>query len=246
MSEGLDTPASGGAQQALEAFTGKWRQRWPEWTLAEVFLSAPQRPLALAWAALQQELCDAAWGGSDARPGEAKLAWWAEELAGWGRGMRRHPLGAVLQARATAWPTLAASLPTLAASRGRPGDPAEAANALKSFAHAITLVDAELFGSEGPAGPGTEDIRVALACLQQARFQQGDDGHVPSSLGRAWDADARARWAALLLADWPPMHGPRPRRLWATLAHLRLERGDGVSPAPAWRVVWHAWRAARN
>src|SRR5512141_2186426 len=93
--------------QSASAFADKWRQRWPEWRIAEVFIAPAQRELAIAWFALRQELLDAAWAGSDPRPGEAKLAWWAEELDGWSRGRRRHPLGLTLQRHAAPWSQLA-------------------------------------------------------------------------------------------------------------------------------------------
>ena len=76
-------PAEMSDPQALAAFLDKWRERWPEWSVAEVFIPAHDREMAVAWFALLQELTDAAWGGSDPRPGEAKLGWWAEELLGW-------------------------------------------------------------------------------------------------------------------------------------------------------------------
>src|SRR5690606_14891514 len=87
----LAAPVSDAA--SLEAFLDKWRARWPEWRIAEVFVPAPRRPATLAWLGLRQELADAAWGGADPRPGAAKLAWWSDELRGWASGRRRHPLG---------------------------------------------------------------------------------------------------------------------------------------------------------
>src|SRR5262245_47654992 len=126
--------AAHGHDEAVESFIDKWRARWPEWTVAQVFVPAAQRPVATAWASLLQELTDAAWGGSDARPGEAKLAWWGEELQGWVQGRRRHPLGAVLQRLPAPWAQLAASLPALRESRERPRDRDEAQAAIESFA----------------------------------------------------------------------------------------------------------------
>src|SRR5690606_35745561 len=55
-------------------FTAKWRAQWPEWNIGAVFLPEAQREAAFAWLALLQELTDAAWGGTDATPGLAKLA----------------------------------------------------------------------------------------------------------------------------------------------------------------------------
>src|SRR5688572_15525503 len=112
--------------EALGNFTDKWRARWPEWSVAEVFVPGDQRETVLAWMSLLQELTDAAWGGSDPRPGEAKLGWWLEELQGWSRGIRRHPLGQVVQKLPVPWPRLAGSLPQLRDSRERPVDRQEA------------------------------------------------------------------------------------------------------------------------
>ena len=42
-------------------FIAKWRARWPEWAIAEVFLPASRRESMQAWFALLQELGDAAW-----------------------------------------------------------------------------------------------------------------------------------------------------------------------------------------
>src|SRR3546814_2770338 len=82
------------AMKTADEFTAKWRTRWPEWSIGVVFLPGAQRETAFAWFALVQELTDAAWSGADATPGLAKLAWWNEELQGWAKGARRHPLGA--------------------------------------------------------------------------------------------------------------------------------------------------------
>ncbi|MGH8079499.1 MAG: phytoene/squalene synthase family protein, partial [Lysobacter sp.] len=117
-------------EQALQDFAGKWRARWPEWSVAEVFVPRPQRAIAVAWAALQQELTDAAWGGTDALPGEAKLGWWMEELQGWRMNRRRHPLGLLLQKQNAPWGDLALTLPGLRDSRERPGDRSEAFDSL--------------------------------------------------------------------------------------------------------------------
>ena len=95
---------------ALQGFLGKWRARWPEWAIAETFIPEAQREVAQAWLALREEISEAAWGGQDPRPGDAKLGWWTEELMGWSRGARRHPLGQVLQKRAAPWAELASAL----------------------------------------------------------------------------------------------------------------------------------------
>ena len=118
---------------------------------------------------------------------------------------------------------------------------------LQPLAEAMAAIDAELFGSEGRAGVDHRAAQLVAACLQQARFQQPGDAHVPLSVlaGQA-DGGGRNRWARHLLAHWPTAGGARPRRLWAALARGRLERGDATRPVPTWRVLWRSWRAARN
>jgi phytoene/squalene synthetase len=229
---------------ALANFIDKWRARWPEWNVAEVFVPAAQRPLVLAWATLQQELMDAAWGGTDPRPGVAKLGWWQEELAGWKRGARRHPLGTVLQAHPAPWEALAAALPGLADSRERPGDVREAFASLEPFAQAVADIETILFAGSASA----TDAHLVAATLLHARFAQPGDGQVPlDMLARAGSGDPREAWARELRKQWPTLPaGNRPRRLWAALAARRLGQPDPVRPLSAWTTLRVAWRAARG
>lgn len=246
-------PDAGG--DALADFIDKWLARWPEWTVAEVFVPVAQREAALAWATLQQELTDAAWGGNDPRPGEAKLGWWQEELAGWGRGARRHPLGTVLQRRPAAWAMLAASLPSLRASRERPASVDEAFAAVAPFAEAVARIDAELFGESTGASVDPAEVRQVAAGLLQSRMLKADGqaeadsaAGVPLAvLARAGDADPRPIWAAQLHRQWPPGRpGTRPRRIWLALARARLGQADPARPQAAWKALLTAWRAARR
>lgn len=226
---------------ALESFLDKWRARWPEWNVVQVFVPAQQRELALAWAALQQELTDAAWGGSDARPGEAKLAWWMEELQGWSRGLRRHPLGSALQRQAAPWQALGAAIPSLRESRERPRARADALTALLPFAQAVAAVDSSLFGGTAEAG-----VHAVQASLLQVRLAQLGEAGVPLSALAGKDGATRT-WGRELLAHWPPVgSAPRPRRLWAALARQRLRRGDPALPLPPWTALMAAWRGARG
>lgn len=232
---------------ALDSFIGKWRARWPEWTIAEVFVPRHARETVLAWAALQQELTDAAWGGSDPRPGEAKLAWWQEELQGWSRGRRRHPLGTVLQRQSAPWAGLAAALPALTASRERARDLAEAFATLHPAGEAVASIETALFArvAAGDAsGPGAS---LVVATLLQARFVQPGDSHVPLSvLARPGEADPRAIWGDQLRQRWPgATASTRPRRLWAALARARLHQADPAMPLPPWRALAVSWRGAR-
>lgn len=230
-----------------EGFVAKWRERWPEWPLAEVFIAPAQRPVALAWAALQQELLDAAWGGHDARPGELKLAWWMEELQGWTQGRRRHPLGRVLQRQPAPWAALAAALPALGRSRERPLDADDAFAALESVARAVAGIEASLFDPP-PTASSDAAVPLVTATWLATRTRMGDDAAVPLALlepdgtpGGGLDA-----WRSTLRSRWPEARGgvPRVRRVWAALARARLDSKDAAPAAP--RVLWSAWRAARN
>ena len=246
-------PSSQGEPDALETFIGKWRARWPEWPVAEVFVPPLHRPLALAWAALQQELTDAAWDGSDARPGEAKLLWWQEELQGWALGRRRHPLGASLQRVQAPWSDLAAALPTLRGSRERPRDGAEAFSQLLPLATTAAAIEQALFaGTQADASAA----RLVIATWLQARLARDGVAAVPLSVLALTgensdeikgDRAAEASWREQLLREWPSAgSATRPRRLWAALARTRLTRGRGTQPLVAWMALWVAWRGARD
>lgn len=234
---------------ALQAFIAKWQARWPEWSLAEVFVPQAQRPVALAWAALQQELTDAAWGGSDARPGEAKLLWWQDELHGWSLGRRRHPLGEALQRQRAPWADLAATLPTLGDSRERPADAAEAFDRLLPPATAGAAIEQALFADGRPDEPSA---RLLAATWLQARLARDGALAAPlSALARQRPGDDQeavvAAWREELLREWPAaLHATRPRRLWAAIARARMVRGAADQPLGAWPALWTAWRAARN
>ena len=53
---------------SLDSFVDKWRQRWPEWGLASVFVPAAQRERLSAWLALLQELREPRPAGQDCIP----------------------------------------------------------------------------------------------------------------------------------------------------------------------------------
>jgi len=214
------------------SFIGKWRSRWPEWSVSRVFVPVAQRPVAEAWFTLLQELEEAAWGGSDPTPGLAKLAWWHEELEGWGKGARRHPLGEVLQRQPAPWSPLGRALNALPATRGLPA--ADAAAALAGLAAAVWDCESALFPGErqapaGPAAPGAGAIVLLGARALMA------------------DSDADRSW---LLDHWPsPLPAARPRRIHAALLRARLaalSRGQQPAALPGWRVLAISWRAARS
>lgn len=225
-------------REALQGALDKWRAYWPEWAVAEVFVPAAQREQALAWFALRDELGEAAWGGSDPIPGDAKLGWWAEELDGWARGARRHPLGMALQSTPAPWGNLAACLPALRASRERPRDLDAALFSLEPYAEALAGVAQQLFAATAPA-----PARSVVVSLLAERVLRHPDHATP--LG---DLDSRG-WARNLLGQWPqPGEGTRPGRIHAALVRGRLQRfamGKSVQ-LPRLAVLASAWRAARG
>ncbi|MDQ3289572.1 MAG: phytoene/squalene synthase family protein [Pseudomonadota bacterium] len=241
-----DSGAHPPRSEALESFIRKWLLRWPEWSVAEVFVPEAQRETALAWAALLQELTDAAWSGTDPRPGEVKLAWWQEELHGWAAGRRRHPLGAVLQRQQAPWQPLARSLVALPASRERARDPEEAFATLAEFSAAVAAVESSLFG-EGDGATASSDVDVVAASLLSARAAQPGDAHVPLSFLADAQGPAAQAWRNHLLDNWPSSAAlTRARRLWAALARTRLRQDDAARPLPSWRALLVAWRSARD
>ena len=244
--ENASAPSVAGADAV--AFCDKWRARWPEWRVAEVFLPSAQRSLAPAWSALQQELADAAWGGSDPRPGEAKLLWWQEELHGWSQGRRRHPLGQLLQRHPADWSGLGLALATLGEARARPRDPEHAAAQIGAIAQAAAIIEQQLFLAEAELGQRSEleFETITLQWLHARLVQQGEAGVPLTVLARSGSAPALPGWRAELARRWPQRRaGNRPRQLWSALTLARLQSPD-ERPLPLWRALLLAWRAARN
>lgn len=219
---------------SLDSFLAKWRAQWPEWAVAEVFLPpAAQRQRARAWLALRGELMEAAWGGEDPTPGAAKLGWWEEELAGWSRGARRHPLGLALQKLPLDWPLLAAGIPALRASRSPEGDRAASLRGLEPFARAQAVLSAQLFDATAPAS--TQAMAEALLAEWVL--------HLPVRGVPAAGTDIPSLLALPSLRD-----APRAERIHAALVRARLGRlargAKGPLPAPV--ALLAAWRAARG
>ena len=236
---------------AVDTTLAKWRERWPEWPFAEPFVAPLHRERAVAWFALRDELTHAAWFGSDPRPGEAKLAWWVEELLGWAKGVRRHPLGIVLQREPAAWTVLAAAVPSLLASRERPASIDDAFATLEPFAQGVSTIASTLFGGGNPA-----PARSVVASLLGERALAGDDAVAPlqslAQAGQGAEPGVASRlWARTLLDQWPLPHGGSvPGRLHASMVRERLRRyaagGAPDRPLPAWRALLTSWQGARR
>lgn len=216
------------------SFIDKWRARWPEWEVAAVFVPEAQRALAEAWFSLLQELTDAAWGGADPTPGLAKLAWWQEELGGWAKGARRHPLGKPLQSTPAPWLALGRALPDLRALRGDDDGAPSAAVATtpgEAFAAAVADCEAALFG-----GRADEAARIAvLQGLLGERALLRAESSPGGAAGSGGQGGAKARRTAA---------GSRPRGVLGALVGARAARPD--RPVPPLRALFAAWRGARR
>jgi hypothetical protein len=229
---------------ALDSFLDKWRSRWPEWRVVEVFVPVSQRRLAVAWFALLQEFTDAMNIAGDPLPADAKLAWWGEELRDWSRQRSRHPLGRVLEPNRAPWFELAEALSTLIRLRERPQDPATAFQIVQPLAKAIAEVESALFGSaEGQA------LVVAISAQWlAARLDEAGDAAVPVDFATQ-AGSAQHAWSQALFEQWPARSdGAIPRKLWSALARSRLRRfsaaGEGYAPLSPVRALWLGWRAA--
>jgi len=215
--------------------TGIHRQmaRTLEWAIAEAFIPAAQRPLAAAWFALLHELTHAAWALEPA-PGLAKLGWWQDELNGWAKGIRRHPLGEALLAQPLPWRELATALNGLAVSRETIPENPLAAVDLQPLARAIADCEAILFEIPSPAA-NTDSAHHSI--LTDALAEQALLRGEAEAATRLHSTPTTAPTTAL------------PRRLHAAILAGRLHqlrRGSPVYPLPAWRTLISAWRAART
>lgn len=251
------------ADAAIHAFVGKAWEREPEMRIAAVFCPAPARPVFEAWGALLHELRAAAFELSDARVTEGKCAWWAEELAGWGEGRSRHPLGRGLARIEAPWATLGRAVLELADAESAQADTPAAIAALLGPASTVHAVETALFAPAVPEATVTARAIAVhwLAMRLPAGLATADRGRVPLHLvarhgtaacaepGPARVALLRDWGAELLAAAGPEPAGPLFRRARTAFDRARLARlartGVPVEPVPV-ATLWRAWRAART
>ena len=233
---------------ALDSFLDKWRARWPEWQLAETFVPAPRRRLAVAWFALLQEFEDAMNIAGDPLPADAKLSWWGEELRDWSRRRSRHPLGRVLEPSPAPWDALAETLPELIAARAPAAGIEGAFVALHRYGRAVAAVEASLFDVTA----GEPAIRAIIAQTLAVRLAEAGPTALIGGGNTAEDGEKPAfQVGSALLDQWPlPRQAPRERRIWSALARQRLRRhvaaGAPAAVAPPLRLLLTAWWAARG
>lgn len=153
-------------------FVAKHWQRIPEWQLAAGFLPEASRTLQLDYLALQNEWW-LARAIADETPRFAKLSWWAEELRGWSRGMRRHPLGAQLYSASGRWSAVADALTQ---------------DSTQLLVNALSEVDAEILGI---ATPGASLQRIVA--METALLETDETAEWPSKRSRESEPLSRLR-----------------------------------------------------
>ncbi len=182
-----------GARESAESFIATWRGQWPEWRIAEVFIPPAQRLQAAAWLSLLASWTDAAQTAEPA-PGLAKLAWWQEELHGWSRGARRHPLGLLLQKQPVDWAALAMALPGLM-RRAESFDPTALTHLAKALAMAETALFADKAAADNDEAASLVGLQLTLGLAASAP-QQGQGGVLVRRLMNALHATRKARQKA--------------------------------------------------
>ena len=229
---------------ALDSFLEKWRARWPEWSVAEVFVAPARRDIVVAWFALLQEFEDVLNIAGDPLPADAKLAWWGEELRGWASQRSRHPLGRRLEPVRADWARLADALPTLAEARTVPRDREAGFAALSRYGEAVAAVESGVLGRM----PASQAI---VTQMLSARLMEVGGVAVPVNLRQGADEAGQLRaWATALHEAWPPRDGARERRLLSAYMQgrlLRFARRGEPAPLPSRAsLLFTGWRAARG
>jgi hypothetical protein len=143
------------------------------------------------------------------------------------------------------WAQLAEALPDLVEARTVALDAASAERALANYAEAVAAVEAALFADKPRTGAGRA---VQLQTLAQ-RLQDAGVAGVPRSLLDGDSSTAAQRWAQYLLKGWGSrVPGPRPRRVWSSLARARVAAqaaGKPIEATPV-RTLLRVWWAARG
>ena len=202
---------------ALDSFIDKWRSRWPEWSVAEVFMAPDRRERSLAWFALLQEFEDILNVAGDPLP--APWALLADALPSLVAARERPRDGDAALAALTAYTGAVAEVEAVVLGGSRAAPAALAAQVLAGRL----------------AAAGT----VALPLVLEPGSAAAPEAAAAAS--RAWAGQLLARWPARSGASRARRMYARCAR------HRLQQLAAGRTPQPGRQPLgqlWRVWRAA--
>ena len=235
------------------SYVEAWLAREPGMEVARVFCPPPQRDLFELWGALLHQLDEAAFELRDATVANAKLAWWAEELATMAAQAARHPLARALSAheavRAVAapdWHALVHAAMLAGASEQTPADVEALLAQGAPYARVTARIEARVFGDAG-ALPHGESAALpaaeAIAVHQVLRRLEHSLGRDPARF--PWPMNLRARHQAAPEAFAEGVASPQAGAALADLAGELRGRLGGARGGTLFRRCQAALDARR-
>jgi hypothetical protein len=241
--------------QAHLPYVDKWQAHWPEQAILDVFVPAPQKPLARLWGGLLFALHESAFVLEHDTVREQKSHWWARELQAAGQGSATHPITQALREFPADYASLAAPMLSLARQAPiRAGDRKALADVLRPFSQAVVRIERQLFGGRDDSNPDSVSAQWLVMRLPQG-LQAFDRGLVPMNLLARHQGLEHLIEERPLLKDWlvdlDGLLPAEPGSNWYRAAQsrftqrrirqLRAAKPPGIRPGHA----WDAWRAMR-
>lgn len=176
-----------GGEDVLGSFEAKWSGVHPELALALRFVPAAKRDRALGLAVIGLEIEDAAFRIAEDHVAEAKLHWWAEELARLLDGKPRHPATQALAAadRPTIAPGAWDAVITGALAIREAGPAGSLGDLLDGHRRYYgPLADAAAVAAPGVSAEATAEAAVLARALQELTDLRGtlERGRLPLPL----------------------------------------------------------------
>lgn len=224
------------ADEVLGSFEAKWAGAHPELALALRFVPPAARARTLGLAVIGLEIEDAAFRIAEDHVAEAKLHWWAEELARTLDGKPRHPATQAISEDGGRLPSIAWETVILGALAVREAPSAGSAAALldgyggvfaplaRADAAAYPGVSAEVTAQAGSLTRALQELADLRAALGRGRLplpldllarHQLDRGDLPTrspacdAAVREWLRQLAARMQALPWRELPLLTGAR-------------------------------------
>lgn len=248
--------------EAARSFVERQLGRESAWRMLEPFSAGLEQHWLPAWVALLGELDESMFERSDPRVAQAKLSWWASDLAA--GTSAQHPLTRALLAAPAAraidtarWRRLGSEALAMSQAESLPGDWEDAAARWGVLAGCVADIESRMFGVDLPVAAVRLQWQRQRLWWAQLRGQpeQGvaplawtADSADPATRARGWHAFAEASAAAIRdeAGSALPLHRALLRSQWRwRLAALLRGRPPETLLAPApLRLLWNSWRAA--